>query len=522
MKHVASSIAMSARARFRRRIATSIALITLLLWGSSARAQDLQRGLKAYEAGKYAEAAAQFYEVLARDTVEDRRDTAEVYLADCLKRLGLYVPAYFYYRDLFEAGPRNRFYLSSIAGLLDVRDALHDHLYVAIAIDEHYEPQAFGQLDKAQAERVNFIIGELAFRQRKYTEAQRFLEAVTPESIEYNKARYLLGVLAARAGDHAGARGHFMAVRGHVGDATQDVAAARERDLAIIAAARSSYALGEFAAAAELYQEVPRTSEHWFTALYETSWAHFRDNDFGRAMGDVESVLSPYFARRHVPEVWVVRATTYFVNCQWDRVRAAYDVYRRSYEPMSAELERYLAGERAPASYYRDVVAEGGKQYAAELAREVRRGQRFKDFHFELQHMAWESSAITKIAEWSNQRIGRDLRRIIDEQRGELEAALGRHVVTQLRYLQENLKNFTTQMRILDFEVADAERNWLEQGREILKNRRGRLPRPEIPSDAWQHWSQRKEVWFDELGYYRHTLRSECLREDEEAREASR
>ncbi|MEZ0312594.1 MAG: tetratricopeptide repeat protein [Myxococcota bacterium] len=497
-------------------------LATVLLYGGLAHAQDLQRGLKAYEGGQYAEAAAQFYEVLARDTVEDKRDTAEVYLADCLKRLGLYVPAYFYYRDLFEAGPKNRFYLAAIAGLLDVRDALHDHLYVAIALDEHYDPQAFGQLDKAQAERVNFIIGELSFRQRKYTEAQRFLEAVTPESVEYSKARYLLGVLAARAGDNQRARGHFMAVRGHVKADSKNSSASRERDLALIAAARSSYALGEYAEASKLYEEVPRASEQWFTAIYETSWAHFRDNDFGRAMGDVESVLSPYFARRHVPEVWVVRATTYFVNCQWDRVRATYDVYRRTYEPMTAELERYLGGERAPATYYRDILAEGAKLYAPELAREVRRGQRFKDFHFELQHMAWESRAIAGIAAWGNQRIGRDLRRIIDEQRGELEAALGRHVVAQLRYLQDNLKNFTTQMRILDFEVADAERNWLEQGREILKNRRGRLPRPEIPSDAWQHWSQRKEVWLDELGYYRHTLRSECLRADEEVREASR
>ncbi|HSI04350.1 MAG TPA: tetratricopeptide repeat protein, partial [Myxococcota bacterium] len=275
-------------------------LATVLLYGGLAHAQDLQRGLKAYEGGQYAEAAAQFYEVLARDTVEDKRDTAEVYLADCLKRLGLYVPAYFYYRDLFEAGPKNRFYLAAIAGLLDVRDALHDHLYVAIALDEHYDPQAFGQLDKAQAERVNFIIGELSFRQRKYTEAQRFLEAVTPESVEYSKARYLLGVLAARAGDNQRARGHFMAVRGHVKADSKNSSASRERDLALIAAARSSYALGEYAEASKLYEEVPRASEQWFTAIYETSWAHFRDNDFGRAMGDVESVLSPYFARRHV------------------------------------------------------------------------------------------------------------------------------------------------------------------------------------------------------------------------------
>jgi hypothetical protein len=62
----------------------------------------------------------------------------------------------------------------------------------------------------------------------------------------------------------------------------------------------------------------------------------------------------------------------------------------------------------------------------------------------------------------------------------------------------------------LDFEVADAERKWLEQGKEILKGRRARLPRPDIPNDQWQHWKFAREYWRDELGFYRHTIRSEC------------
>jgi tetratricopeptide (TPR) repeat protein len=493
-----------------------------LLMGSTASAQDLPRGLALYEKGEYAEAATIFYEVLARDTVEDRRDSAEIYLADSLKRLGLYVPAYFYYRDLFEAGPTNRFYLPSIQGLLDVRDALHDHLYVPIVINERYDAQAFAGLDRPQAERVNYIIGELSFRQRKYTEAQRFLDAVGPQSIDYAKAHYLLGVLAARNGDNQAAYGVFMQVRAQIPADVKDNELGRERDLAVVGAARAAYALGDFKQASDLYGEIPRYTEAWFTAMYEGAWAHFRQGDFDHAMGDVEGVLSPYFEKHHVPEAYVVRATTYFVNCQWDRVRTTFEFYRNTYEPMAASLERYLAQERAPAAQYHDVLADGAGNYAPELAREVRRGQRFKDFHFAVTHMGWEAKTISTTQAFRGQRIQQDLGKIIDEQRGELESAVGRHVVTQLHYLDDNLKNFTAQMRILDFEVTDAERQWLEQGREILKARRSRLPRPDIPSDAWQHWSKKNEVWLDEVGYYRHTLRSECLRADEEAREASR
>ena len=77
--------------------------------------------------------------------------------------------------------------------------------------------------------------------------------------------------------------------------------------------------------------------------------------------------------------------------------------------------------------------------------------------------------------------------------------------------LEAQLRNFEAQINILDFEVADAERQWLEQGKEILKGRRARLPRPDIPNDQWQHWSFDREYWKDELGFIQHSLRSECF-----------
>ena len=58
--------------------------------------------------------------------------------------------------------------------------------------------------------------------------------------------------------------------------------------------------------------------------------------------------------------------------------------------------------------------------------------------------------------------------------------------------------------------VTDAEAEWLAQGREILKGRRRRLPRPEIPTDQWQHWNFDGEYWKGELGYFHHSIRSEC------------
>jgi hypothetical protein len=72
------------------------------------------------------------------------------------------------------------------------------------------------------------------------------------------------------------------------------------------------------------------------------------------------------------------------------------------------------------------------------------------------------------------------------------------------------LQNFQSQVELLDFEVTDAEAEWLAQGREILKGRRRRLPRPDIPNDQWQHWNFDGEYWKGELGFFQHSIRSEC------------
>lgn len=490
----------------------SILLAFVLVGASSAaRAQNIDEALKLYQGQEYPEAALAFYDVLANDANPDRRDQAEIYLAESLKKMGFYVPALFYYRDLFQAGAGNRYYLNAVEGLLEVQQQLHDHLYVPSLVNERFDPQAFARLDRPKIDQINYLIGELSFRQRKNQDAKRFLEYVSESSPYYVKARYLLGILEVRGNNQEGALPHFKAMIAKIPADTTQVELRGLRNLGLLAAGRAAYGLGQYKEASAFYAEVPRFSDEWFNAMYENAWAYFRAEEYGRALGELESITSPYFSKRHVPEAYVIRGTTYFVNCQWDRVRGSVEVYKKTYEPMMKELKAYLEAEREAPEYYLDVVAGGSGKYSVELAREARRSRRFKDFHFMLEHMRWETERLKEVSTLNGSRLAGDIQLVIDEQRANLEAAVGRWVRTQLRNQLANLQNFQNQINILDFELTDAERQWLEQGQEILKGRRARLPRPSIPNDQWQHWSREREFWKDELGYYRHSLRSECL-----------
>ena len=496
-------------------IRTTITFVAFVLAASiaapTAHAQSIDEALKLYKKQDLKEAAIAFFDVLQNDANPDHRDQAEIYLAETLRKDGLLLPALFYYQDLFGAGRANRYYLNAVEGLLLVQKELHDPLWVPTLINEKLDPEGFGQLDPDKIAQINYLVGEVSFRQRKNQDARAFLEFVPPESPLHPKARYLLGILAIRTGDTEAAQGHFKAILSVIDPEETNEELKRVRNLALLAAGRNAYGLGRFDEAVTYYKQVPRLSDEWFTSMYENAWSYFRLEKYGQALGELQSVTSPYFAKRHVPEAYVIQGTAYFASCQWDRVRRSVTRYKKVYEPMLAQLKAYTDENREPVEFYRDVIAGGNGRFSIEAAREVRRIQRFKDFHFVLTHMAWERDAIDNTKIWKGSRFAEDLKVIIDKERGNGERAAGLVARAKLRDIAASLQNFQNQINILDFEVADAERQWLEQGKEILKGRRARLPRPEIPNDQWQHWSFDREYWKDELGYIQHTLRSECF-----------
>ena len=100
-----------------------IVAVSLVLTTSSAVAstQELDAAMALYKAGDYAKAALSFHDLLQNDVKQERRDKAEIYLAETLRKLDLHIPAMFYYTDLFRVGRSGRNYLNAIEGLLAVQ-----------------------------------------------------------------------------------------------------------------------------------------------------------------------------------------------------------------------------------------------------------------------------------------------------------------------------------------------------------------------------------------------------------------
>ena len=71
---------------------------SLTLMASAAQAQSIDEALRLYKSKSYDEAALLFFDILQNDSDADRRNQAEIYLAESLRKLDLLVPALFYYQ----------------------------------------------------------------------------------------------------------------------------------------------------------------------------------------------------------------------------------------------------------------------------------------------------------------------------------------------------------------------------------------------------------------------------------------
>jgi hypothetical protein len=224
----------------------------------------------------------------------------------------------------------------------------------------------------------------------------------------------------------------------------------------------------------------------------------------------VHSIQAPYFDDRYRAESFVLKATTYFQMCHFDRGRKALDEFFRIYEPMSEQLKPWLEGDKTDAEMV-DAHRRGRPQVPGEIRNQILFNRRFKKF----------------LA--SGARGGaRDRGRPEELPRGRVQGLHQRDAegaarpartsraswsVSSSSASRQFLDDFLNQGRIIKFETADAERKMLEAGKDITKGPRARGPRPNVPNASYQYWAFLGEYWIDELGFYEHSIKNECLSE---------
>lgn len=482
--------------------------------GVRATAQDIDQAIQAYNDDQYRDAAYLFFDVKENGTDADAKVRAEYYLAHSLYRAGYLLPAYQFYGEVFNQGESHPYFLKATSGLLNIAKQLRDDTLIPEIINKGYA-KAFSGLKREDLNAINYMIGMVTQRRGDQAEAKQFLEAVTKESSYFVRAQYLLAIMAVKQATQEGAEDYSRALR-YFENIEKGLEGKNAEDdkklyrLALLGKARALYSQGDFEKSIANYEKVPRFSEDWYDAMFESGWAYFQAARFGRALGMVHSIQAPYFDDRFRAESWVLKATTYFQLCHFDRARTSIDEFFRIYEPIAAGLKNAIAEDRADEQVL-SLIAEGDPSFPEEVRSKILGNRRYQRFAAQV---ALADAEFGKAkAEFPEGNFKSILLELLRDMRADRIALTANLVKGQLKREAAFLDDFLSQAGFIKFETADAERKMLEAGKDITKGPRARGPRPKVPDARHQYWGFSGEYWIDELGYYEHAIGDECIPE---------
>jgi tetratricopeptide (TPR) repeat protein len=488
-------------------------------------AEFLAEGKKLYEDNKFDEASLMFHKVVSSTDVaaEGHIPEAEYELAKTLLRMELYQGALGLFGGIVDSGGSHPYYVPTLKGLVLLTDVIPNDptLMEHLAKYSSYFPD---DVPKDYRDQFAYLVGRHLNRQLRTDEALRLLTAVDQRSPYFGKARYIAAITNVANYQAGPAVDQFKAVLGHLRakEERESLSADEQRllEMTTLGMARVFYSTGDYQTSLKYYSAIDRSSGRWPKALFESSWAFFQTDDYNKALGNLHSLNSPFFADAYFPEGPILSAVIFFYNCKYDRVRHVLEDFSYYYEPLRDDVQTLLADHPDPVSMYEWLKKrdEGEVDFdprvyqivnaALDDAQVERRFQLIELIEDEKEKINSMPSA------WQSSELGGSL---LQESELALSFALndaGTLARQRLERVVNELSDLIVQQKEILFEVARAEKGQIEAELRAGMNVEGNVTeRPDINlNDEYMYWTFEGEYWRDELGSYVYNINSQCSR----------
>ena len=343
------------------------------------------------------------------------------------------------------------------------------------------------------------------------------------------------------------------------------------RNLSALTLARLYFQKGDYKAAYKTYIKIDKSSPSWLQAMVETAWTQILAGDHEGAAGNMFSLHTDFFKKAYAPDTYIVRSVGYLNLCQFGDGMSVLNDLKKRYTPIQEKLDSFQKSNKDPDKYY-DLVKtwlkntdlqeiEGiPRAFIVELARHPSftttqkqinnyedENTRFNKITIDL--IRKEKEARLKMLQAKNElavsrREKASLEKVSSYERKFLVAGVEHMIVSRAR---EGIKK----MRLLALERLDNEKLSLRnlaaktlQGRynefvaalgnlvdqkEVLSYEiysgagehirfqmaggeiKDRAPAALTPEEKESYkWKFKGEVWEDEIGHYRSSLKNVC------------
>lgn len=465
-------------------------------------------------------AAGDYYEALLKlIDVTETGDDQEAYFKDAeflvgatLFHLNLYQSSYIYFEKVLDAEPQAARYNDVLPWLV----ALHQKIPGETATLERMAAYDVAVYPPEMNDEISFYVGQFHYYQGTLKSALKSLQRVTEAKEDFFlRARYLEGVVHVRNDAAKAASDAFKDILRYERDngTSSDVAAKAYR-MALLALARIFYTIGQYDTAIRYYGQIPNYSPDWLDSLLEVSWAYYQRANFGRALGNLHTLNSPYFEEEYFPEALVLEAVILYSSCHYDEALKSIHRFIKSYHPLFKELDAQLKVPRDPNQFYAwlarmsrsgaDISPRLKRIFNAALTdRKLNRAFRFilslnKEMD-ELKRLsqnapmtAFSASLLAEITTFQSLVIGE-------------AGSLAR---SRLETVHKELRQQLSDALKVKFETLSAQKKALELENDAEEGDGG-ADDYKLDSEH-QYWPFRGEYWKDELDSYTVGIRSKC------------
>ncbi|MEQ1723729.1 MAG: hypothetical protein ABL930_11175 [Pseudobdellovibrio sp.] len=349
----------------------------------------------------------------------------------------------------------------------------------------------------------------------------------------------------------------------------------KSRNVLILTLARLYFQKGKYKESYQNYLKIDRSSSLWLQAMIEQAWAQILVGDHIGAAGNMFSLHTEYFKKSYVPESYIVRSVGYLNLCQYgDAMHVLTDLHSR-FEQTRDKLVKFQSENKTTLAYYDLVKAwftntnqseynSVPRSFVVELAAHPS----FTNIQRQMNNYEDENQRFTKlISDFSNreqtvrqrmqvnknelqtlknQKASNDLlqrnetrnvvaeieiqiinrnKEILKKMRDLAQARLDTEKSALRGIAAQNLKTryndfLTVLTKLLEQEEVLAYEIYSGAGEHIRYQMAGgkideRNPTALTPEEKNSYkWKFRGEVWEDEIGHYRSSLKNVCANDE--------
>jgi len=491
-----------------------------LMLGASTALANLQNISVLYSRGDYPGAASAAFQLYSSSRNIQEKLPAGFFLARSLQALDLPYSASRFYGAIVRQGPgSNPFFRQSFEQLGQINSTVSLGQAQIVQLVSGRNGTINTEAIPGSARGFYYYYqGVENFDDRKYEAASRAFRGVPGGSPYYLRAQFHLGVIANLQGQHSQAISYFSSV---ASGARRDDDGDHLRNAAIMNIARVEYETKRFNEALMQYGRVARDSDLWLDSYFEGAWAFFMIQKHNNALGNLHTVLAPFFENRFYPESYILQSITFLRLCKFDETKDALEKFRDRYRPLFGELKKLVTEyEENKRGFYKLVYdfrsgALSRYREAWPLLDALSRTDAFREGAIAIRNSDSELARLSRYGgKWSSSGLQEELREFLGKKKSFASDEAGRKLFQKLNNQRDYLKDLSRQTEFITAEMllnrVDALRASLRVSTaEKRINFIGGFQTLNL-SQELEYWPFQSEYWEDELGYYVYNLDSSC------------